>query len=398
MRLVKSNRKLEAVLGTAPHYLEPRLHAVPLAHTERGSRREGRIFSHSHASSLSSSHTSLDSLENVGATDKPRSRSPANFPRPSKQHLRNLELSRPVVLRLRSVPVPPSDNRTAALLSPHLPSIAPVSPISPTFTINLEKLQSTSLESRRKKMAKLSRTLGENIPPELVFRSSPMSASYAEKPLKKRSLESYTAPPPFSAPTPSSSSAKAPLVISRPKTKAPRTHTRTGSKIPPPPSIAAPLPPAKEGTSIAERRRKPRPRSLSLSTGTDMLVAAAQAQTSEDVLVGKILTPTVHTETVTVRSASLDATSTSQYLSVVDEQATKDIFESRSPLPFQTVVVPDERLRPTPSSHSKCTSVSNAAQGAPSAFNRRRKEVGWSGEWNQDMGEVVKNLRNLKAR
>ncbi|KAG6908080.1 hypothetical protein DXG01_006215 [Tephrocybe rancida] len=432
MRLVRSNRKLEAILGTVPYYLEPTSPQNSI-YTTKANRREGRFFAHSPtSSSASSSSTSLDSIENKAVGASPTKSSPA-----SKQSPRALELSRPLLLRLRSVPVTPSDNR-AGLLSPPLPSNAPISPISPTFTIDLEKLQATNLESRRKKMAKLTRTLGENIPPELVFHS-PKSAS-TEKPLKSRSLDrgpipSFTATPV----SPSNTLTKPPPVISRPKAKYPRSRpklppvpsTKAPAPTPPAAAAAATLPPCKSSKApgtIAERRRKPRPRSLSLSTGTDMLIAAAhsrsQAETtrqSEDVLVADIVAPVVRTEVFTVR-ASIDAYGKHQYLTI-DEKATKDIFESRSPLPFQAVIPVPRQHRHTHSSptdfgfgpietapaapqhrHTKSVSASQSpksAQGAPSAFRRqfgRRKELGWSGEWNQDIEEVVKNLRNLKAR
>ncbi|KAG6838808.1 hypothetical protein C0991_008276 [Blastosporella zonata] len=143
-----------------------------------------------------------------------------------------------------------------------------------------------------------------------------------------------------------------------------------------------------------------------------MIIAAAHARSQgeapkrvEDVLVGSIAAPLV-------QSASIDVYANPQYITV-DEKATKDIFQSRSPLPFQTTIPTHRHARSSPtnahgphvpqaSQHS--TSASTSASSQPSARGAsvfqfgRRKGLGWSGEWNQDMEEVVKNLRNLKAR
>ncbi|KAG6828381.1 hypothetical protein H0H92_008181 [Tricholoma furcatifolium] len=430
MRLVLSNRKLEAVLGAAPFYIEPTSSVETHLMTPKAIRREGKLFNHSPTSSFASaSSTSLSSVENFVTVDTiPRPVTPVKAS--SKQ-----ELSRPLLLRLRSVPVAPPNYR-AALLSPRLPSIAPVSPISPTFTIDFEKLQATSLESRRKKMAKLTRTLGENIPPELVFPTN--------KPPKSRCLDSSPIPFSFAAgpSTVSSDILEKPLpTISRPK---PMSRAQSKHSQPPPPAsapapvfhITAPPPPpppsSKNPTTIAERRRKPRPRSLSLSAATDLLAAKAAValreehkQKTEDVLVDKIVASVAETD-ITVR-VGLEVYPAPQSFAI-DNKATKDVYESHSPLPFQTVIsdvpIPQpQSLRSTPTKtdfefgplktqstpqHVKSKSASSAPSkskcpsGALLALrelgNGRRKEAGWSGEWNHEIGDVVKNLRNLKAR
>ncbi|KAF9078842.1 hypothetical protein BDP27DRAFT_1310266 [Rhodocollybia butyracea] len=75
-------------------------------------------------------------------------------------------LPRPLVLSLHSVP--------AALTPPK----SATTPLSPTRSANMVSspyddfdYQDDQVQARRKRMAKLTRTLGENIPPELVFRS-----------------------------------------------------------------------------------------------------------------------------------------------------------------------------------------------------------------------------------
>ncbi|KAF5376990.1 hypothetical protein D9615_007349 [Tricholomella constricta] len=446
MRLVRSNRKLEAVLGTAPYYLEPESPSTSKAH-----RREGRFFGHSPTSSLSasSSTSSLLSEESFVVVPKTLKASPPSM-KPVTKSKHGSELSRPLLLRLRTVPVPTSGN-CAALLPPPLQSVT-VSPTSPTFSIDLENLQATNLEHRRKKMAKLMRTLGETIPPELVFPSSPVVRSHgtAGKLAKPRHIERKPIPSSFtpSPPVSSQDSAKAPPVISRPTKSSARSRPRL--PIPSPPSEIPPLPSdyitptprqSSKAPTLAERRRRPRPRSLSLSTGTDMLVAAAQARADLEAsvkpmgdILGDAIAPLIHKD-VTVVRASLDVYSAPFNYATVDEKATRDVLGSRSPLPFQTTIPAathyqhryahsspsninfkrDVKETPrTPDSvphHAKSASYgrpsppaqntkSSARPQAPSAFRQfgRRKERGWSGEWNQDMGEVVKVLRGLKAR
>ncbi|KAG5640567.1 hypothetical protein DXG03_008064 [Asterophora parasitica] len=394
MRLVRSNRKLEAVLGIAPYYLESESpYGAFHDPISKARRRDGRIFGHSPSSSLSSASSSTSSLN--------YEESFLVIPKTSKAQVtkskHGLELSRPVLLRLRTVP---SDTRDALL-----PPTVAMSPTSPTFTIDLEKLQATSLEHRRKKMAKLARTLGVNVPPELVFPSPPSDDD--EKHLKLRNIERKPIPPAFAPSFPAPNPAKPHPVISRPKLQSSAARSRPRLHIPPPPSAPAPRPPPATPTlTLAERRRWPRPRSLSVSTGTDMLVAAAQAAPSEDIRLSQAIAPLVRKEVCVVR-ASKDAYPIPA--AIIDEKATRDILSRvRSPLPFtevyhqhrQTQSERDaSRARHPAAYHSKAASASYS-RPAPSAFRQfgKRKELGWSGEWNQDMGHVAKALRSLKTR
>ncbi|KAG5637603.1 hypothetical protein H0H81_003995 [Sphagnurus paluster] len=431
MRLVRSNRKLEAVLGMAPYYLDPEeSHLVFTPQVSKAHRREDHVYRPSPASSTSSL-----SSEEISADDSflvmPKSTMP--LPIVAKPIAKAKQLSRPLLLRLRSVPTTTSDT-CGASLSPPLPSVAAQSPTSPTFTIDLNKLQATSLEHRRKKIAKLTRTLGENIPAELVFpQPQPERSSATQKPTRVRNYERKPIPQSFAAfPPPSPNTSASTPVISHPKPmSSSRSRTPATVTAPPPPSAPAQLLPIRksnDGPTLAERRRKPRPRSLSLSTGTDALVAAARARARAGLEAveakpsGSAIAPMVSKEVVITR-ASLDfhSATADRAVTSIEEKATRDVLGgSRSPLPFQTIIPkpPHRYVRSSPSNpsepaiyhHVKAASYSRPPlpmpmlrsvlpREAPSVFSRfgRRKEQGWSGEWNQDISDVVKRLRGLKS-
>lgn len=176
-RLIRSTRKLGAVLGTTPRVAEALECDAPTtryayAHEPRNqstkaSRRHGSIFTlfpetasskesmYSVSSSSNSSLVSLTSMESRPSIDV------LPTPKPSTKGRRSGETPRPLMLRINAVPVAPTDTRVP--LSPIHTSL----PMSPTFS-DLPAAPSAA-EVRRKRMAKLTRTLGENIPPEVVF-------------------------------------------------------------------------------------------------------------------------------------------------------------------------------------------------------------------------------------
>ncbi|KAF5389551.1 hypothetical protein D9757_004161 [Collybiopsis confluens] len=95
------------------------------------------------------------------------------------RHSKGKALPRPLVLTLKSISAslsPPGPSPTvSAPLSPIRSPNVPVSPASPRRQSipREDRLQQT----RRKRMAKLQRTLGENIPPELVLDAAPKRPS-----------------------------------------------------------------------------------------------------------------------------------------------------------------------------------------------------------------------------
>ncbi|KAH7913246.1 hypothetical protein BJ138DRAFT_1146468 [Hygrophoropsis aurantiaca] len=204
-RLMRSTRKLGAVLGTTPYLLED---DMPLTCTilpigpgadAKKLKRQGSIFTHTQTQSVTSfnsttsssiySHNSSPSIVSLPNSFGHSSESLIVPPglNPSSRKTKNQ--NRPLYLRLNTVPVSPSDSRFAPSLpstpSPHEPSNAsvfPPTPCTPSFT------QPSAAEIRRKRMAKLARHLGENVPTELVFPAGASSQKPEEKRRNRRSM------------------------------------------------------------------------------------------------------------------------------------------------------------------------------------------------------------------
>lgn len=195
IRLVRSARKLGAVLGSTPQVADhepPTAGPAPLLpigctpssrpstpFSLRGSppssrpSTPGSIYS---SSSTNSSMASLTLSTPRTSAESLRLAEPKGFSTPRGR--RSKELPRPLVLRLNAVPMPPTDRRAAnAAPTPALPrtpstprssSAPPATPTTP--------MPPSAAELRRKRMAKLARTLGENVPVDLVFPPSPAPA------------------------------------------------------------------------------------------------------------------------------------------------------------------------------------------------------------------------------
>lgn len=172
LRLKRSTKKLGALLGTTPRVAESETAPVSFpCSTKRAetpdsvkSRRQGSIFTRSPSPECgyASSTTSAASFS------LPRNSSDGNTHETQKatsKSRRTIDVPRPLVLHLNvpshvdSLPPTPS---TATILTPSTASSG-ITPITPVFP--------TPAESRRKRMAKLTRTLGEIVPPQLVFAS-----------------------------------------------------------------------------------------------------------------------------------------------------------------------------------------------------------------------------------
>ncbi|KIJ21362.1 hypothetical protein PAXINDRAFT_164886 [Paxillus involutus ATCC 200175] len=203
-RLMRSTRKLGAVLGTTPYLLDNDIPVtlLPIGKTKKSTslalKRQGSIFTHHSSQSLSVasfSSTSTSSLNSSSASASlvslPQSTVPSvqsteslSITPPGLSSVRNhhsAEKPRPLYLRLNTVSISPTDNRFAPSLPP-TPSRAsvscfPPSPSTPGFSSKPE-----IAEIRRRRMAKLARYLGENIPAELVLASEPAPTTSAVSP------------------------------------------------------------------------------------------------------------------------------------------------------------------------------------------------------------------------
>ena len=195
-RLIKSTRKLGQVLGATPYLLEmpselpitllpigPRTSSptpstsstssnssVESIKSIKRSRRQGSIFQYSpivHSASSSTSSLSLPGNMSSSSVDLLSTHS-----MPAPRRSRDTNRPPPLILHLNHVVVSPEDHRIAkSQLSPipTPPSLVvddfPMSPITPTSDAFLQK----EADAKRKKMNKINRTFGENVPTELVF-------------------------------------------------------------------------------------------------------------------------------------------------------------------------------------------------------------------------------------
>lgn len=194
-RLIKSTRKLGQVLGTTPYLLEtPTEHPIsflPIGRTSsptpsttstssaesiklrvKRSRRQGSIFGYPqivHSASSSTSSLSLPGNMSSSSVDLPSTRSA-----PVSRRSKDTNRPPPLILHLNPVVVSPDDHRireprSSPLLSP-LPTVTDDFPMSPTTpTSNALFYQKKDTDAKRKKMSKVNRTFGENVPAELIF-------------------------------------------------------------------------------------------------------------------------------------------------------------------------------------------------------------------------------------
>ncbi|KAI0328739.1 hypothetical protein GY45DRAFT_1372097 [Cubamyces sp. BRFM 1775] len=286
-RLIRSTRKLGAVLGTTPQLAEddspsssPTLLPItghgrrsPLRKTSAfNKRRQGSVFElpppsaspsspfyDSASSSVSSLSLSRASLESTTSVDSASSLPPAkSFTKHVREKSRSkgkqAPLPTPLVLRLNAVPLPPSDPRVQPPITPDTSATltfasastagsmmptTPTTPITPTVT-----------ETRRKRLAKLKRTLGENVPIELVLplrsaqnrKTSSTSTSASSSPITPPAAPMVYSPPPAPftpRPRTANGNAKAPRQqqqqqISKatlPRAQAPRANRRRSMSV-----------------------------------------------------------------------------------------------------------------------------------------------------------------------
>ena len=286
-RLLRSTRKLGELFGTTPFLLEPEVDdstpSIPRVHA---SRREAQVF-HSPSSSMETSEPEYVLVKSGTKTaanqhqsiTPPSSRTPSPIPvrkkrkgglsgaesvlppiaivfdipgstRARSRSVLSKKREQPLLLRLRPLPKQKAIDTRINVTTTIDPSI----PLSPTASsINMEDFSTTTLSDRdkRKKMAKLTRTLGENVPPELVFQSSaPRRASIPINRSHVDPLVSFQKPTKFVASTGTS-----PLAIA-----------------------AAPKPSARTETQGVKSKHRPH----NLSLGTASAITAANIALSHD--------------------------------------------------------------------------------------------------------------------
>ena len=186
-RLIRSTRKLGAVLGTTPYLLEhdTAFTILPLGKTtSRVLKRQGSIFTHKQPSSSSITSTSTTSSQfpspSTSSVNLPRSiipgtqsteSRPTNPPGLSSSQKRRPRDKPPqLYLQLNTIPLAPVNDCFASSLSPPpTPYASPPTPTTPTTPVP------DLIEIRRKRMAKLARHLGEKIPLELVLTPEPVT-------------------------------------------------------------------------------------------------------------------------------------------------------------------------------------------------------------------------------
>jgi len=208
-RLMRSTRKLGEVLGTTPQLVEirPELPITLLPIGNRSSscsrsplplspasvkvtklaRRYGSIFTHSEASSTSTSLSSAGSSVTSLGLSSSASSSSVDFysvPKTSIPH-RSADSRRPppLVLHLNPVPLSPTDPRIE-IFPPTPPSNSAVTS-SATSPVDSSLMKKQMAEAKRRKMTKVIRTLGENVPQELVF-PAPKTSSRSRFPSSRK--------------------------------------------------------------------------------------------------------------------------------------------------------------------------------------------------------------------
>ncbi|EKM81465.1 hypothetical protein AGABI1DRAFT_105045 [Agaricus bisporus var. burnettii JB137-S8] len=388
-RLLKSTQKVSALLGTTPLVLEQGMDTTR-SPSVRADRRQGKVF-YNHAQFASSSKTSLSS----DASDSPVwvpspkqdlrdgyqhhkcSSMPitVQFPGKTSGHhhsptklktnpsfITSLKpLSQPILYRMRSKPV--SAPVISPLSSPLPPSASMPRKSSITSnTGNVRRKGDLTEIDRRKKMAKLVRTLGENIPPELVFGGAAPSA-ISHPPQRSTSLRKG-----------SNTVASQPLAGQH--QQRPRNESGEFSDLP----VESPI--VFRITKTVEECSSPVPTSDPTSTLSSSTCISTSISTSSIATV--IHSPDSKHRKHRPRSLTLGSFPLNNIIIEQDDDICHTPRRNRScdiPSPRS-----DDIGNPT------TTSIEVVEYG-------KRKEKEWSGEWNvKDMAEVAKALRGLRRR
>ncbi|KAJ7221168.1 hypothetical protein C8J57DRAFT_1393069 [Mycena rebaudengoi] len=345
-RLMRSTRKLEALLGETPRLVEPpRGHAHTSSTSSIESKRSGRIFA------------------TTGPAAPPRSSSLTAVEAPSASHE---PAARPLLL-LR-LPSTPGSRPISALPSPLSPAFGPNTPPSDPSA------------DRRRKMAKLTRTLGQNVPPELVFQAQPQSHSPYRRPRR--------------------ASADAVAVSAILAGLGPQPHTPRSSR-----GSSASLSPPRSPVFYASRTPSPAPSS---SRAPSPAYYATAFSSSAERVGSRAPSPAFphddypfptrvtyderEDEWVRVPSLPHSPTSTAAHPSTTTRSTRSERFLSRT---FE--------FAEAPSGNWNNGGGRGGVGPGTSTTYRRESRQGWSGEWGGaaqglGMNEVVNRLRGLKMK
>ena len=183
IRVMRSSRKLGAVLGATPFLIESSgcsisatLHPASSQHENdyrrvpsptqiKRHRRQGSIFEehsiHSESSHSCDPRSSKESLLTIVGSSTDEVAMPLVLGAKSR---RSGDAPGPLVLCLNTISLSPPDSHSTPLSPLSANTEVPPTPITP--------IEPSRAEARRRKMARVVRTLGENVPAELVFQSS----------------------------------------------------------------------------------------------------------------------------------------------------------------------------------------------------------------------------------
>ena len=168
-RVMRYSRKLGALLGTTPCLLESCGSTVPATLCPASRRRHQRQRSVlDNESRTSSESLPLPRLSHGASSSKESLLSTSDS---------SVESDVPLVLSRRPVTPRPLIYLDAVPLSSSNPRVQATTHLTRSSSLDIPPtpttpMQPSSVEARRRKMARVMRTLGEKVPPELVFQAS----------------------------------------------------------------------------------------------------------------------------------------------------------------------------------------------------------------------------------
>ncbi|TFK28955.1 hypothetical protein FA15DRAFT_652388 [Coprinopsis marcescibilis] len=362
-------------------------------------------------------------------------------------------LAQPVLLRLRALPPRPTHQKSSSVST--LNSISgeqPRTPLSAAFNPQ-PKTEAQEKEIRRKKLAKLARTLGENVPPELVF-GSPVTDNATNKGRRpsisrpkrtgptKPSLAAHVKAISVSAPTTASISP----ADAAPAKKFKRAHRPRSLSVPAvafPPKIdveveveqaeddeispmvfttpATPIVDRYEPVHISPVQTEPKAplpastsyyssnaKATSTAPYTRRIANSLESPRGRVAFEGLVALPHASRSASALGNYSSRSTSATHlalpYSPSGRGAASLDIERPQGNLPFthahSASVHANYGRSPMDYVYGGKTGGAKSASAAVESEDlHRRKEREWSGEWNvSDMGDVVRRLRELRGR